>query len=63
MNEFWKQYLIVCLIVTAGAIFTHVRTNHPPNWEGFIMWLPLTWISVLFLACIFGFIINKGDEN
>lgn len=54
----WFMYGLTCLLVSIVALIIHVRTYSPPNWEEFLLWLPITWFLVLVFAMGFHYFLK-----
>jgi len=63
MKQFWKEYIIAGLITTMGYFFIYTKLNPIPNWDVFIMCVPLTWILLLTFAFMFSLILNYGEKD
>ena len=60
-NFQWKHYFIACVLVSVFAFFVHIKDNSPPNFEIFIMWLPVTWLLVFVMGFSISLFLGGND--
>lgn len=47
LNKSFRNGIIACLVVSLFATMFHTIVVNPHDWNGFLMWLPATWIIPL----------------
>lgn len=57
----WKEYFIVSIICSFGALLIHIIYNNQPNFKIAIMWLPSVWLGVFILMLIFGILTGENE--
>ena len=58
----WKEYFIVSIICSFGALLILTIHNNPLNFQTAIMWLPSVWFLVFILMLVFGSVIGENEQ-
>lgn len=58
-----KSLPIVLVIISLGSFFLHLKFNKVPDFNGFLLWLPITWIITTSFMLGFKIFLDDGGNN